>query len=248
MTPETPVRLILDGHETGRTNMDRDEWLLRQGMPVLRLYGWEPACVSLGRTQTEADIDTDAAARHGVDVVPRVTGGGAILHNEVEVTYGVVLPLDHPGSPKNILESYRFIAGPLIDAFDRLGVDASFEEGKGGRDTLCYLREEGVSVFVDGRKISGGAQRRSRDAVLQHGTMVLRLDAARTAEVLRAPRALVEKKVTGLDVLGVDLDREQVIAAIVSAYEDAWGPLETWEDPWSGMTDGSEAEVATPEV
>lgn len=240
-TQQTPVRvdpeparvgLIVDGFHTGEENMRRDLWLLEQGRPVVRIYGWTPACVSLGRTQTQADVDLDAAARHGVDVVPRVTGGGAILHNEVEVTYAVVLPLDYPGLPASIRESYRFISTPVLEAFRGLGADARFGEGTGGRETLCYLREEGISIFVDGRKISGGAQRRTQQAVLQHGTMVLRLDAARTGEILRVPPAAVTKKVTGLDVLGIEAERDAVVHMLVAAYREHFGGLQETTPDW----------------
>ncbi len=221
----TGIRLIIDPPMTGAQNMARDEALLDEARATLRLYGWAPACVSLGRTQTVADIDADAAAEAGVDIVPRKTGGGAILHGETEVTYAVILPHDHPGLPANILESYRFIAGPIVDALRALGADAHFEQGKGGRDTLCYLREEGVSIFVDDKKISGGAQRRTQKAVLQHGTIVVNRDAARTARILKAPLEAVERKVTGLDILGISSTREAIVAALVEAYENAWGSL-----------------------
>lgn len=214
------VRIVRDGSPSGSENMARDEANLAAAQPVVRIYGWTPACISLGRTQTEADIDAAAAKRHGVDIVARKTGGGAILHNEVEVTYGVVLPLDFPGLPGSILESYKFISQPVLETFRHFGVDASFGEGKGGRDTLCYLREEGVSIFADGRKISGGAQRRTQHAVLQHGTLVLRLDAERTAEVLRAPLEAVRAKVTGLDALGIDVTRDAVSDRLARAYRD----------------------------
>lgn len=222
-TPEVP--LIVDTFHPGQVNMQRDEALLQRGQSVVRIYGWRPACVSLGRTQTERDIDTDAARRHGVDVVPRVTGGGAILHNELEVTYAVVLPLDHPGLPGSIRESYRFISTPVLKAFQALDVDVEFGEGTGGRETLCYLREEGISIFAGGRKISGGAQRRTQKAVLQHGTMVLSLDAERTAEILGAPVEAVQKKVTGLDRLGIEASRDDVVDALVQSYRDHFGAI-----------------------
>ncbi len=217
-SPAETVTVAIDEARPGRANMDRDEAMLARGTAAVRLYGWSPACVSLGRTQTVHDVDEDAARRLGIDVVARVTGGGAILHNEVEVTYGVVLPLDFPGLPASILGSYKFISRPVLETFRALGVDAVFGEGKGGRDALCYLREEGVSIFVDGKKISGGAQRRTQRAVLQHGTLVLRLDAERTAAVLRAPVGRIEDKVTGLDVLGVGVGRAEVVRLLADRY------------------------------
>lgn len=218
-----PVPIVLDGSPSGAENMARDEAMLDAARPMVRIYGWTPACVSLGRTQTVADIDQGAAGRHGLDVVARKTGGGAILHNEVEVTYAVVLPLDYPGLPRSIMESYKFISQPVLDTFRALGADATFGEGKGGRDSLCYLREEGVSIFVDGKKISGGAQRRTQRAVLQHGTLVLRLDAERTAEVLKAPVDAVHAKVNGLDMLGIDVGRDVVVETLRQAFAKHFG-------------------------
>lgn len=229
------ARLIVDGFHTGKENMRRDGLLLEAAQPAIRIYGWRPACVSLGRTQTVADIDQQAALAHGVDVVSRVTGGGAILHNEMEVTYAVVLPMDYPGLPVSIRESYRFISRPVLEAFRSLGAPVEFGEGTGGRETLCYLREEGISIFADGRKISGGAQRRTQKAVLQHGTMVLELDAERTAEILGARMEAVHAKVTGLDVLGIRVDREEVVRALVEAYK-AWIPVDEEHDGWDGRT------------
>lgn len=235
MAPHDPVELILDAPATGADNMARDEWLLERGRPAVRLYGWSPACVSLGRTQTEAAVDVEAARRLGIDIVPRKTGGGAILHNEWEVTYSVVLPLDHPGLPASILESYKFISSPILETLQALGVPVSFGEGKGGRDALCYLREEGVSIFADGKKISGGAQRRTQRAVLQHGTLVVRLDKARTAAVLRAPVEAIEAKVTGLDALGIEVTREALVDRSATAYKRRFPGLTRVEPEWDDL-------------
>lgn len=226
------VDLIIDPPASGATNMARDEWLLERGRPTVRLYGWAPACLSLGRTQTVADIDARAAERLGIDVVARKTGGGAILHNEVEVTYSVVLPLDFPGLPGNILGSYRFISEPVLQTFRRLGVAAAFGEGKGGRDALCYLREEGVSIFVAGKKISGGAQRRTQEAVLQHGTLVLRLDAERTSALFGTSVRAIEAKVSALETLGVSATRDEVVQTLSQAYQEAWPEVVAVAGPW----------------
>src|SRR5688572_12720264 len=86
------VRFLVDPPMTGAQNMARDLELLAEGVPTVRLYAWKPACVSLGYAQPEADVDLDVAREFGLDVVRRPTGGGAILHEEDEVTYSVVLP------------------------------------------------------------------------------------------------------------------------------------------------------------
>ena len=150
------MRFLIEEARAGLENMARDLALLAEGIPTVRLYAWKPACVSLGYAQPETDVDPTARAEFGIDLVRRPTGGGAILHEEDEVTYAVVLPRDV--GPADLFGSYRFIANADVETRKEVGLEANFVEGHAGRDPLCYLREEGVSVAVQGRKISGGAQ------------------------------------------------------------------------------------------
>src|SRR5438874_671169 len=121
------MRLLLDGHLRGAENMGRDEALLEESVPTVRLYGWRPATVSLGRAQTEDDVDAALARAWGLDVVRRATGGGAILHNESEVTYAVVLPLGFPGLPSDIPGSFAFLSRGVVTALRELGLPAEIE-------------------------------------------------------------------------------------------------------------------------
>lgn len=99
------MKLLKMGHQDAATNMGIDEALMRTavaGEPVLRLYGWKPAAVSIGYFQgLEEEVDLDACHNHGVDVVRRVTGGGAVFHDQ-ELTYSFV-SREFDG---NILASY----------------------------------------------------------------------------------------------------------------------------------------------
>ena len=202
--------------------MARDEALLEEAVPTVRLYGWRPACVSLGRSQTEADVDLDAARAWGLDVVPRCTGGGAILHNEAEVTYAVVLPLDHPGLPRDISGSFAFLGAGVVEGLRMLGLPAEVESVPDNtRETLCYVRRQGTNVMVRGRKISGGAQRRNGEAVLQHGTVIVDRDEARMARLFRAPEETIRARVTSLREEGVEVAREKLVEALVAGFRKA---------------------------
>lgn len=214
------MRLLVDGHLTGAQNMARDEALLAEGAPTVRLYGWRPACVSLGRAQTEAEVDLDAARAWGVDVVRRATGGGAILHNEEEVTYAVVLPLDHPGLPRDIAGSFSVMGAGVVEALRALGLPAEVESVPDNtRETLCYVRRQGTNVMVKGRKVSGGAQRRTDKAVLQHGTVIVRRDEERMARLFRTPVDAVRARVTSLEEEGVRVSREKLVEALAAGFE-----------------------------
>ncbi len=227
------MRLVVDPHLPGHVNMARDEQFLAEGLPTVRLYGWAPAAVSLGRAQTRDAVDVDAARALGLDVVERATGGGAIIHEASEVTYSVVLPLDHPGLPADIPGSFTYLSQGVHHALRALGLAAEFEYAGSGRATeaLCYLRRQGTNILVDGRKISGGAQRRTRTTVLQHGTVIVDRDPEMYARVFRTPAADVARGVTSLGEEGVSVPRDRLVGALVAGFSDAFGarfvPTET---------------------
>jgi len=218
------MRLLLDPSMRGAENMARDEALLAEGAPTVRLYGWRPACVSLGRAQTEVDLDADAARAWGFDVVRRATGGGGILHNEEEVTYAVILPLDHPALPRDITGSFAYLSAGVVEALRVLGLPAEVESvADNTRDALCYVRKQGTNVVVRGRKISGGAQRRTDKAILQHGTIIVRRDEERSARVFRTPIEDIRARVTSLEEEGVSVSREKLVEALAASFRRTLG-------------------------
>lgn len=193
-----------------------DGELLAAGRPVVRVYGWRPACVSLGYAQPDSTVDASVARAEGVDIVRRPTGGGALLHDEDEVTYCVVLA--RASVPSDMGLSYRLLSSGVVAALESFGLDASYVEGRGGTQDLCYLREEGISVAVAGRKISGGAQKRTRDAVLQHGTLLVRRDAGRMARLFGGDEDRIQARTTSLKDEGVDADRQEVARRVADGY------------------------------
>lgn len=223
------MELILDRHRPGAQNMALDVALLERARPTVRLYGWEPGCVSLGYTQAPNEVDQAAIARHGFDLVERPTGGGAIYHAPSEVTYCVVLPTDHPGLPNDLFASYKFMAEGVRRALDELGLDASYREAKGGKDSFCYLRAAGVAIVAEGRKVSGGAQRRTKLAVLQHGTVLVENDPALLAELFHEDEDRIRQGVGSLTDLGVHLPREELASRLADAFLEALGVEECHE-------------------
>jgi lipoate---protein ligase len=167
-------------------------------------------------------VDLDAARAWGLDVVQRPTGGGAILHNEDEVTYAVVLPLDHPGLPHDIPGSFAFLSRGVVEALNDLGAPAQVESVPDNtRETLCYVRKQGTNVMVGARKVSGGAQRRNGVAVLQHGTVIVERDEDRMARLFRTPVEDIRSRVTSLREEGLHVSREKLVEALVRGFERA---------------------------
>ncbi len=180
-------RLLVQDTLTGARNMARDVAILEavsagNARPALRLYGWDPPCLTLGRHQGVEAADLGFCRREGIDVVRRPTGGRALLHH-LELTYAVVAPLGIGPLPRGLQDAYRTICGALVRAMRALGVDAELTGGEvnlqlpGPRSTVpCFEAPAGGEVVVGGRKLIGSAMRAHAGAILQHGAIVLDWD------------------------------------------------------------------------
>ena len=173
-----------------------DEALLRcmaeGGDPVLRLYGFAPPCLSLGRFQSAADLgDGELRRRDRVDLVRRPTGGRAVLHDD-EVTYAVVLGRGHL-QPFTKRAAYRASAAILLRLLPALGVHGAVQPGTAGTppqdpDPDCYRTTAEYEITAGRQKLVGSAQTTTRDAALQHGTIPLSTAYTRIERYLR-PRS-----------------------------------------------------------
>ena len=118
-------RLLITPPAHGAWNMAVDEadpgrpWEAVNSLPTLRLYAWEPACLSLGYAQPLTDVDIPRLQARGWEMVRRPTGGRAVLHTD-ELTYSVIAPLSEPRVAGTVLESYRRLAQALVEALGLL--------------------------------------------------------------------------------------------------------------------------------
>lgn len=183
------MNCIDDGALPGAENMARDLALLDRAIagegPFIRVYSWARPTLSLGYFQQEADVaEAGAAQRLGVDVVRRFTGGGAILHQH-EVTYSVAVPAAHAWAKLGVNESYLEITRPLLQLLQGRLVAARYRGGDAPalKAPNCFAGSACPDIVVQGRKLFGSAQRRKDGAVLQHGSLLLDIDAALWAGV-----------------------------------------------------------------
>ncbi len=214
-------RLMDGGASDAYYNMALDEGILEgvsagRSPPTLRFYAWRPPAVSIGYFQgIREEADLDSCFRDGVDVVRRLTGGGAVYH-DAELTYSFIAP--ESAVPEDILESYRHVCRGLILGLADLKVKAEF----------APLND----IVAGGRKISGNAQTRRMGCVLQHGTVLLSVDVERMFRYLRVPaekardKAVsdVKARVTSVkDVLSRDIPYSMAAAAFRKGFSKAMG-------------------------
>jgi lipoate-protein ligase A len=194
--PSQEWRLILNSPASGAWNMAVDESILEavgrhEAPPTLRLYAWDPPCLSLGYAQPLADVDLTRLHTLGWDIVRRPTGGRAILHTD-ELTYSIIGSYDESLLKGNLLESYNAIARGLLAALQEIEIEASmaFKDGSPSQaitkqaNPICFESPSRYEITVNQKKLIGSAQARRRDGVLQHGTLPLDGDISRITQVL----------------------------------------------------------------
>jgi len=199
-------------------------------MPILRIYGWNPPALSIGRFQKASDdIDIKRCNADRLDVVRRITGGGAIFHAD-ELTYSLVCSPEQIPGAKSVKESFRSLTSFLISFYNALGLNACHAvdlmpegTGFGHRTPLCFAGRESYDIVINGRKIGGNAQRRSRRVIFQHGSIPLRQRVASAIDYLTVKPDAVEQTTTALQSEGVMLSDESLRQMLKEEFSRCMG-------------------------
>jgi len=199
------------------TNMAIDEAVSEavasgKSLPTIRFYKWKPSAVSIGCFQSMQDeIDLEICKKFSVDAVRRRTGGGAVYHdNAGEITYSIIAPQDM--FPANIIESYKIICGWIIDGLALIDLQANFVPIN--------------DIIVNSKKISGNAQTRRNNVLLQHGTILYDVDVKKMFSLLKVPDekirdkmiAAVEERVTSVTKQNPQITKDQLYGALVKGF------------------------------
>jgi len=242
-------RLLITPPARGAWNMAVDESILEhigrgESLATLRLYAWQPPCLSLGHAQPFSDVDMNRLGERGWDVVRRPTGGRAILHTD-ELTYSVIAPNHEPRVAGSILESYNRLAGALLQAVKSLGLPVEMKEDSGAShgipNPVCFEVPSAYEITVHGKKLIGSAQARRKEGMLQHGSLPLTGDLARITEALifadesarkDAAERLLARATTVESILGREVLWNDAAQAFVWAFEATLG-LELEAQPLS---------------
>ena len=230
LTEARAWRLLVTEPCDGATNMAIDEalWRGRQAATspaTIRFFAWAPPTVSLGYGQPlDRAIDVAACRRLGVGIVRRPTGGSAIYHDgpERELTYSVIGTAEDLGVGPDLLETYRWIGRALLRGLNALGAGAAMvpAAAAGGlTPAFCFARTGSFEIEVGGRKLVGSAQRRQGTSFLQHGSVLLGVDAPRLRALFPTTRDPLAPLTTLEAAVGRRPTFEEVADALAQAFE-----------------------------
>ncbi len=186
-------------------------------LPTLRLYGWNPSAITIGYFQSLQDeVDETMCKENSVDMVRRITGGGAVYHDK-EITYSFIIPEAHGLITKDILASYNQISQGVIEALKSMSLQAEFVPIN--------------DLIVNGKKISGNAQTRKQKTILQHGTILLDVDVKKMFSLLKVSDekirdkmiTAIEERVTSIrHQLGKEVSFAAMESALIEGFKTAF--------------------------
>jgi len=220
-----------------------DEVAAGRRAPSIRLWEWTRSAVVIGRFQSlKNEVDPEGAARHGVEVVRRVSGGGAMFVEPGNtITYSIYAPGDLVRG-MSFQDSYAFLDQWVIDSLGTLGIRAWYQP----------LND----IATDTGKIGGAAQARRGGGVLHHVTMAYDIDAEKMVEVLRIGKEKLSDKGTTSAKKRVDplrsqtgMPREQIIDHMLKTFRDQKGLVDSavTKHEWDLARSQVQEKYGTPE-
>jgi len=229
-------RFLNTGAHAGDYNMALDAAIAQSGAivaPTLRVFKWQPDCISIGYHQNADEIDLKKCQQQGLDVARRPTGGRAILHAQ-ELTYSVMIPATHEWFQILPLDIYRRLSEAIAAGLRYLGAEINFAPGEKlhveGRPLrmACFASAARNELLAGGKKIVGSAQRKFRQSILQHGSILLDGAHERLPEFLtgdESARAIERRRLqnhttTLLQICGRQIDFDETRLALRRGFSE----------------------------
>ncbi len=230
-------KFISSGINSGSYNMDFDMMLaksLNSNEAILRLYQWKPNCISLGTNQSEGSLKLKKIITNNIDVVKRPTGGRAILHSE-ELTYSVIYPICNKFPPKELYREINLALKKGLIMFNSILENIKLEYVqphfpsfyKKDKSVVCFAVSSKDEINFEGKKIVGSAQRKMRNVILQHGSILCGGKHKEITEYLNLPeeslreiRNEINYNTTDLnEILKENINIEGLISSIKRGFE-----------------------------
>ncbi len=223
-------RVIKSGPYDAKTNMAIDGRILSEyladGIPRFRIYSWSAPSITFGVSQKPEEVlDLERCGAEKIQYVKRMTGGGVIFHDD-ELTYSLACSKDDIGpSDGTVAGSFKAICAFLIEFYERLGlapgfaVDRAPGEKIGAFSDFCFASKEKYDIVIAGKKMGGNAQKRTRQAIFQHGSIPVSFDRRRAASLVKDKDGAAGCGAASLEeLLGRRPEREELTELLGGAF------------------------------
>jgi len=244
------VYCVDTGLHSGEENMEFDRQLMaafldgrfqqRYGTKscLWRFYAWQPYAITIGYNQHCSGIDVLKCRDAGVDVVRRPTGGRAVYHAD-EFTYSFF----SDSSEQNAV-LYRMVHEVIQLALQSLGINAEFcrstlqsTQGlQSAGSVSCFTASAKYELQVDGRKLVGSAQRKTRNVLLQHGSLPLSGRHKDLCQFITASEQVVVESIRD------EMERKTISLEEILGYIPQYGQLTALMRTATGILHGTEVE------
>ena len=208
--------------------------------PTVRFYRWNPPTVTLGYFQkAHKEVDREFCHAKGIQIVRRLTGGRAILHDK-ELTYSIAANETEKQVSGSIVESYLKISKALARGLEEFGVKVEMmaRPSKEKGSAACFDAPSWHEIVWQGRKLVGSAQTRKHGCLLQHGSIPMALDIELLFNLLQIPNEQVkqrlkenflEKAVSLEEILGKEVDCQELTTALVEGFRQMFEIEVYWD-------------------
>jgi lipoate-protein ligase A len=178
---------------------------------TLVIYSRDCACVSVGRSQRiDGTVNSEYVKKNNISVVRRISGGSNIYSDPSQITYSLIVSRDRLPASRN--DSFAAVCNAVVLSLKRLGIDG--------------VHKPVNDVLVNGKKISGGAQARTRNAILQHGSIILDADHdAMASSLIRTKERSYDGMTSVRECLGFVPKRNEIADALKSGFGEVFGPV-----------------------
>jgi lipoate-protein ligase A len=214
---KTKFRVIVTEQSSSKENMAIDEALLKsfknEDFPIFRLYTWDKDSLTIGISQ---EIDSyDFLDNKKEKIAKRITGGGVLFHGH-DLSYSLIIPSNLLSS-FNIKKSYEFICTFILNFYKKLDLNVCYAKDDKNiilsKSEYCQVGFEAYDILVNGQKIGGNAQRRTKKAIFQHGSIPIISTKSNTID---------EKIGLSLEDINVKIEFHEAIKLMIEAFNESF--------------------------